>query len=48
MGGMADRASDDDLFDQLYDQLNVADEELEQVRAQIVKIEVVMRELGCI
>jgi len=48
MGGMADRASDDDLFDHLYDQLNVADEELEQVRAQIVKIEVVMRELGCI
>jgi len=48
MGGMADRASDDDLFDHLYDQLNGADEELEQVRAQIVKIEVVMRELGCI
>jgi hypothetical protein len=48
MGHFADRASDDDIFDRMYDQLNVADEELEQVRAQIVKIEVVMRERGCI
>lgn len=48
MGGMADRASDDNLFDQLYDQLNIADDDLEQVRAQIVKIEVVVREPGCI
>lgn len=48
LGHVADRASDDDIYDRMFDRLIVAEEELEQVRAQIVKIEVVMRERGCI
>ena len=48
MGGMADRASDDDRFDQLYDELSALDEEREQLRAQIAEVKLIMRNLGCI
>lgn len=47
MGGMADRASDDERFDELYDELNAADEKREQVQLQVVEIESVMRNLNC-
>jgi hypothetical protein len=48
MAAMADRASDDDRFDELYDQLNVLDKEREKLGAEITEVKLIMRNLGCI
>jgi len=48
MGTIADRPSDDARFDRLSDDLNEISDDQDKVRAEIVKIESAMRELGCI
>jgi len=48
MGTIADRPSDDARYDRLCDEQDEISDDQDKVRAEIVKIESAMRELGCI
>ena len=48
MAHIADRPYDDARYDRLSDEQNEISDDQDKVRAEIVKIESAMRELGCI
>jgi len=48
MAHIADRPSEDARYDRLCDEQDEISDDQDKVRAEIVKIESAMRELGCI